>query len=81
MDKGALQVKTTITVDPPSVNIDEPLLHKGSVSFFSDRINNALKALNMDSIKQDLDMVLGGSWEFIFTGGDDFFIDKAAFNA
>lgn len=80
VEKGALQIKSSIKVEPLSVSISEALLRHGDVGVYKDRISNSLGALSMDNIKWELDNLLGGSWEFIFSGGDDFFIDKAAFN-
>jgi len=82
VDKGEVKIIANPTSIDPKVtsHADEALIRKGDVTRFFGDIKDGLNKLSMDSIVTALTS-LTGSWDFCIPGGQDFYIDKAMFNA
>jgi len=80
--EGELLIKSNPDTIVPimSQGADEAIFHHGDVTRHFDSIKSGLAGLSMQDIVNSLTNALGGTWDFIFPGGQDFFIDKAAFN-
>ncbi|KZS87394.1 hypothetical protein SISNIDRAFT_535889 [Sistotremastrum niveocremeum HHB9708] len=80
---GELIIKSIPEKITPVINggSDEAWLPEGDVKNFFNSVDAGLKNLSMQSFIDKLTNALGTSWDFCLAGGDDFFIDKAVFNA
>ncbi|KZS87300.1 hypothetical protein SISNIDRAFT_471056 [Sistotremastrum niveocremeum HHB9708] len=80
---GELIIKSIPEKITPVINSgsDEAWLREGDVKTFFNDVDSGLKKLSMQGLIDKLTNALGTSWDFCLAGGDDFFIDKAVFNA